>query len=679
MADKRLKLEITAKDKTKAAFRTVSQGLSKLGSVAKGLSVAIGLSSIAAGVLIKKMADSIDETGKMSRVLGVTIKNLETFKLAADLGGTSMETFTKGAKQLSVASLDFVSKGTGAAADSFRILGISVQELKPLLNDQVGLMGLVADRFNALPEGALKTATAYKLFGSRGTALINVLEGGSEALQQIAKDTERFGLVLSRDQVLAVEKANDEFTKLFSVATGLTKQITGELFPALGEIARQLRETVLVAIEDSFGSVRDFAKVISEKVTDFTKGASLGLVKAAQTISVGFVKFAKFGIDFLSGFISAVQSLIKSMRPLIEALNDIKGKGIIGFIRGGGDSEPDRSPFGQAIADFRKDHPLPPTEKQLLQAETAKRFDTSQSALEKVQKTLKGTKGILESTIESMDGFFNRTTKWVEDFTLVETKADEVGEKMQETMLETNEIFKETESEVSAIENALKRVENAAGRAGDIIAQGFEDAVFKAKSFEEALGSIADQLLKLVFQQTVTQPLSAAISSGITSFFAPAPSLPAAPAGVGDFNFGANDFSAIAGSGAIMRFGHLEKFARGGVVSRPTKFPLSGGRTGLMGEAGEEAILPLQRGRNGQLGVVAVGGGSRSAPAIVNVNVVDQRKGGEKPEVTENTDGDGNRQISVLIRDEVKRGFAEGAFDRNLKVFGLNRGGIGRV
>ena len=98
-----------------------------------------------------------------------------------------------------------------------------------------------------------------------------------------------------------------------------------------------------------------------------------------------------------------------------------------------------------------------------------------------------------------------------------------------------------------------------------------------------------------------------------------------------------------------------------------------------MGEAGQEGILPLRRGRNGQLGVISVGGGKGAQPAIVNVNVVDQRKGGREAEVTEGTDQNGNKQISVMIRDEVKKGFAEGAFDRNLKVFGLNRGGIGRV
>lgn len=49
-------------------------------------------------------------------------------------------------------------------------------------------------------------------------------------------------------------------------------------------------------------------------------------------------------------------------------------------------------------------------------------------------------------------------------------------------------------------------------------------------------------------------------------------------------------------------------FAKGGVVAAPTYFSAAGG-LGLMGEAGAEAILPLQRGPDGALGVAAGGGG----------------------------------------------------------------------
>jgi hypothetical protein len=52
----------------------------------------------------------------------------------------------------------------------------------------------------------------------------------------------------------------------------------------------------------------------------------------------------------------------------------------------------------------------------------------------------------------------------------------------------------------------------------------------------------------------------------------------------------------------------IAKFARGGVVSSPTLFKFADGgttRTGLMGEAGPEAIMPLKRGGDGKLGVAA--------------------------------------------------------------------------
>ena len=43
------------------------------------------------------------------------------------------------------------------------------------------------------------------------------------------------------------------------------------------------------------------------------------------------------------------------------------------------------------------------------------------------------------------------------------------------------------------------------------------------------------------------------------------------------------------------------------VVTKPTLFPMAGGKTGLMGEAGPEAILPLRPAPGGGLGVLATG------------------------------------------------------------------------
>ncbi|MDB5551330.1 MAG: tail protein [Rhizobium sp.] len=67
--------------------------------------------------------------------------------------------------------------------------------------------------------------------------------------------------------------------------------------------------------------------------------------------------------------------------------------------------------------------------------------------------------------------------------------------------------------------------------------------------------------------------------------------------------------------------GRVQAFATGGVVSQPTYFPMAGG-TGLMGEAGSEAIMPLKRGPDGWLGVAA-GEGGAPVQVIFNVNATD--------------------------------------------------------
>lgn len=74
--------------------------------------------------------------------------------------------------------------------------------------------------------------------------------------------------------------------------------------------------------------------------------------------------------------------------------------------------------------------------------------------------------------------------------------------------------------------------------------------------------------------------------------------------------------------GGAFAQGRVMPFAKGGVVTAPTTFPMRGA-TGLMGEAGPEAILPLSRGADGSLGVRAPGGGGRPVSVVMNISTPD--------------------------------------------------------
>lgn len=89
----------------------------------------------------------------------------------------------------------------------------------------------------------------------------------------------------------------------------------------------------------------------------------------------------------------------------------------------------------------------------------------------------------------------------------------------------------------------------------------------------------------------------------------------------------------LIGQGASAAFGGLGQalagglaggvvpFAKGGVIGSPTAFGMSGGRVGLMGEAGREAVLPLARGADGRLGVALEGGAGGGGSTTINVSI----------------------------------------------------------
>ena len=97
--------------------------------------------------------------------------------------------------------------------------------------------------------------------------------------------------------------------------------------------------------------------------------------------------------------------------------------------------------------------------------------------------------------------------------------------------------------------------------------------------------------------------------------------------------------------------GSVVPFATGGIVTRPTFFPMSNGGTGLMGEDGAEAVMPLTRTSNGKLGVQATGSNASTQPNIV-INITNTT-GSEIKQSSTNTTFDGKDYIVSTVLESV--------------------------
>jgi len=178
-------------------------------------------------------------------------------------------------------------------------------------------------------------------------------------------------------------------------------------------------------------------------------------------------------------------------------------------------------------------------------------------------------------------------------------------------------------------------------------------------SFKDFTQAILDDLTRIIIRAQIVAP----IANGLIGSFATA----GAGASTGSQATFGTTSQPLAATGLAFDKG-MKQFATGGIVDGATMFGYGTNKTGIMGEAGPEAILPLQRGKGGNLGVAA-------SVTPVTVNVINQS--GNETQQTETTGPNGERQIEILISNRVKEGIATGRFDTAFQQsFGLNRRGV---
>ena len=126
-------LELTAQDKTQAAFRSLQKSLS---GVTDTLSHVHGkLMAFAAvsgfGAMMESAIEAGAEIEKLSKTLGASTESLSQFRHVAEVSHVSFEALTKGWR-LMEKNVSLAAIGTGAAKEALRELGISADAIKKL-------------------------------------------------------------------------------------------------------------------------------------------------------------------------------------------------------------------------------------------------------------------------------------------------------------------------------------------------------------------------------------------------------------------------------------------------------------------------------------------------------------------------------------------------------------------
>ncbi|WP_068087677.1 phage tail tape measure protein [Polycladidibacter stylochi] len=151
-----------------------------------------------------------------------------------------------------------------------------------------------------------------------------------------------------------------------------------------------------------------------------------------------------------------------------------------------------------------------------------------------------------------------------------------------------------SKQQLNQLEEALHGLEGLADRFSHKLVGGLKAATIEGQSLSQIMRQIYLDMSQSALQHSL-KPLQTALATGLQSIFANTGTAPLS------FN----------NSGSRVPLPQM--FASGGIINAPTHFNLPAGNSGVMGEAGPEAIIPLKRDKSGQLGVAgpaAMGGGN---------------------------------------------------------------------
>src|SRR4030067_622338 len=176
--------DIRAEDKTALAFKAVKEKLGGLtGSIFNLKSALVGaLGAYGLGDMIQGAMDAGDQIQKLQQRLGASAEALSELKYAAGMSGIGFDQLAKSLQVMSI-GIAKAAQDQGPAREALHDLGLDAQALIALKPEQQ-LMA-IADALQYVDDQGDKVALAMQLFGQQGTAMLQMMTGGSQSIAQL--------------------------------------------------------------------------------------------------------------------------------------------------------------------------------------------------------------------------------------------------------------------------------------------------------------------------------------------------------------------------------------------------------------------------------------------------------------------------------------------------------------
>ena len=286
-------------------FKGIASGGANAAAVIAGAFIAATTAAFSMTVQAGRVAE---ETDKLSQKTGIAAKSIEGMSVVLARNGLGAENLTSLMRGLSKQMVD-AQNGVASSTKLFQEMGISVETVG---KGTGATLKAIADRFKDMPDGAEKARLAIDLFGRAGLEWIPILNKGGKALEDSAKKSAEFGLILSEVQRTQLTVFDDAMDDLGSALKGFGMQVGAAFAPALTALVNGMTSAIVFG-KNAFNAFADAGEKLVIRIS--------AMVASVQLLSKNLFSLKAFSMAAWEETLNHVKAIDQWAAAQIKAVD----------------------------------------------------------------------------------------------------------------------------------------------------------------------------------------------------------------------------------------------------------------------------------------------------------------------------------------------------------------------
>lgn len=213
-----------------------------IGGITKAVRALVNADTVHA---IKDAVNEVVELGgKLQDTADATQTNVEELQelgYAASQSGGDFESVA-GALGMLTKNMYQAANGNKAQAEAFAAAGIAIRDEEGKLRPAADVMEDIAEHLSSLDNESEKMGVGVELMGKKFQSVAPMMFAGREEISKLRKEARDLGVVMSKDDVGALDNFGDDMGRVKAVVQGLKQQFVVALIPALQKLLTGLLE-----------------------------------------------------------------------------------------------------------------------------------------------------------------------------------------------------------------------------------------------------------------------------------------------------------------------------------------------------------------------------------------------------------------------------------------------------